>query len=255
MTTFFTALSDIAVMTRRNLLRYRRIPQLLIFSSVQPIMFTLLFVYVFGGAINIPGVDYIDYLLPGIVVQTVLFGAMQTGVGLADDLSRGMIDRFRSLPMSRSAVLAGRTFSEIARNIFVIFLILAVGYLLGFRIEHGFLHFGLGILLALVFGFAFSWISATIGLMVKNAETVQVAGFIWVFPLVFASSIFVPIETMSHGIRLFAEHNPITYTVNSVRALSLGLPVGNNPWFALAWISGILVVFMPLAVRRYRKSE
>ena len=251
---FLQTLSDIWVMTKRNLLRYRRMPQLMVFSSIQPVMFTLLFAYVFGGAINTPDVSYIQYLIPGILVQTVLFGSMQTGVGLADDLSRGMIDRFRSLPMARSAVLAGRTITASLRNIFVIGLITLVGYIIGFRVEHGVLNFLSGLALAVLFGFAFMWISATIGLAVKNVETVQVAGFIWVFPLAFASSIFVPVATMKSGLRVFAYHNPITYTVNTVRALALGTPVGNNAWYALAWIVGILIIFMPLAVRLYRKN-
>ena len=246
-------ISDIAVMTKRNLLRYRRLPQLIVFSFIQPVMFVLLFAYVFGGAIKTSTANYISYLLPGILVQTVLFGAMMTGVGLADDLSKGMIDRFRSLPMSRSAVLAGRTITESIRNIFVVFLMTLVGVIIGFRIEHGFLNFLLATSLTVLFGFAFSWISATIGLAVKNVETAQTAGFIWVFPLAFASSIFVPVQTMKHGVRVFAEHNPITYTVNVVRALCLGTPVGNNLWYSLAWILGILIVFVPLAVSRYRK--
>jgi len=250
---FFTAISDIIVMTRRNLLRYRRLPQLLIFSSVQPVMFVLLFAYVFGGAIKTGSVNYISYLLPGILVQTVLFGSMQTGVGLAEDLTKGMIDRFRSLPMDRSAVLAGRTITESLRNVFVIILMTIVGIIIGFRIDHGLLNFVLAMLLTVFFGFAFSWVSATIGMAVKNVETAQVAGFIWVFPLAFASSIFVPVQTMSAGVRAFAEHNPVSYTVNVVRALSLGTPVGNDLWWALGWILGILIVFVPLAINRYRK--
>ena len=239
-------------MLKRNLLRYRRMPRLIVFSFVQPIMFVLLFAYVFGGAIN-TGTKYIMYLLPGILVQTVLFGSMQTGVGLADDVSHGMIDRFRSLPMSRAAVLAGRTIAESIRNLFVIILMTLVGYVIGFRIEHGLMRFGLGVLLIISFGFAFSWISATIGLAVKDPETAQSAGFIWVFPLAFASSIFVPVQTMKAGVRLFAEHNPVSYTVNVMRALALGTPVGNNLWYALAWIVGILFVFVPLAVSRFRR--
>lgn len=245
--------SDIAVMTKRNLLRYRRLPRLIVFSSIQPVMFVLLFVYVFGGAIRTPGESYVNYLIPGILVQTVLFGAMLTGVGLADDLSKGMIDRFRSLPMARSAVLAGRTITESIRNVFVVALITVVGLIIGFRIEHGIGNFLLGMLLTVLFGFAFSWVSATIGLAVKDVETAQTAGFIWVFPLAFASSIFVPIQSMTKGLRAFAEHNPITYTVNVVRALTLGTPVGNDIWYSLAWIVGILIVFIPLAVSRYRK--
>ncbi len=248
-------ISDIAVMTKRNLIRYQRLPQLIVFSSIQPVMFVLLFVYVFGGAIETSSGNYVNYLLPGVLVQTVLFGAMMTGVGLADDFSKGIIERFRSLPMARSAVLSGRIIAETIRNIFVIILITLVGLIIGFRIEHGFLDFVLAMLLTLLFGFAFSWISAVIGLAVKNVETAQSAGFIWVFPLVFASSIFVPIHTMKAGIRDFAENNPISYVADSVRALSLGTPIGNEIWYSLLWIAAILAVFIPLAVRQYRKSS
>lgn len=244
--------SDVLVLTKRNLLRYLRLPQLVVFSFIQPVMFVLLFAYVFGGAIQTGG-NYINYLLPGILVQTVLFGSMQTGIGLADDLSKGMIDRFRSLPMARLAVLAGRTIADATRNIFVLLLMTAVGYLIGFRIEHGFGQFALALLLTLSFGFAFSWISAAIGLAVKNVETAQSAGFIWIFPLAFASSIFVPVASMQPVIRAFAEHNPISYVVDVVRALSLGTPLGSELWYALAWIGGIMLVFVPLAVSRYRK--
>ncbi|MDP3794846.1 MAG: ABC transporter permease [bacterium] len=249
----FRTISDIIVMTKRNLLRYRRLPQLVAFSTIQPVMFVLLFAYVFGGAINIPGVSYIDYLLPGILVQTVLFGSIQTGVGLAEDVSRGMINRFRSLPMARSAVLAGRTITESLRNVFVVALMVGVGMLIGFRIEHGYTDFLLALGLTILFGFAFSWVSAAIGMTVKNVEAAQVAGFIWVFPLAFASSIFVPISTMPKYLKTFAEHNPITYIVNTVRALALGTPVGDNALWSLLWIAAILIVFVPLAVNRYRK--
>ncbi len=245
--------SDIWEMTKRNMLRYARMPQLIVFSFIQPIMFVLLFAYVFGGAIQTPGVNYINYLLPGILVQTVLFGSMMTGVSLAEDMSKGMIDRFRSLPMARSAVLAGRTITESLRNILIVAVMTLVGMLIGFEINHGFGNYLLAVLLTVCFGFAFSWVSATIGLAVKNVETAQTAGFIWVFPLAFASSIFVPVETMKGGVKWFALHNPISYTVNTVRALILGTPVGNDVWYAIAWIAGILIVFIPLAVNRYRK--
>ncbi len=247
-----TILSDVLVITRRNLIRYVRLPQLIVFTFIQPVMFVLLFAYVFGGAIN-TGVDYINFLLPGIMVQTILFGAMQTGVGLSEDLSKGMIDRFRSLPMARLAVLAGRTTADLLRNFFVLIVMVLVGYLIGFRISGGYQDFALAMAITLVFGFAFSWVSASVGLFVKNPETAQSAGFIWVFPLVFASSVFVPVETMKPAIRAFAEHNPITYVVDVVRALSLGIPLGNELWYALAWIAGLLIVFIPLAVYQYRK--
>ncbi len=246
-------LSDIFVMTKRNLTHVRRLPQLIVFSTIQPVMFMLLFAYVFGGAIKTGAANYIQYLLPGILVQTTVFGSMMTGVGLAADMAQGMIDRFRSLPMTRASFLIGRTVSDLIRNIFVILLMTVVGLIIGFRFEGGFFQaLGAGVLM-LAFGFAFSWISATIGLLVKNVETAQSAGFIWVFPVVFASSIFVPVETMSKGVRMFAEHNPVSYTSNAVRALTLGTPIGNNLWYSLIWIVGILVVFIPLAVNRYRK--
>lgn len=248
-----TTFSDIGVMIRRNLIHYQRLPQLIVFSFIQPIMFVLLFAYVFGGAIQTGQSEYIQYLLPGILVQTVLFGAMMTGVGLADDVNKGMIDRFRSLPMARSAVLASRTITESIRNVFVFWLMTVVGLLIGFRIEHGIGNFFLAMLVTVFFSFAFSWVSATIGLAVKNVETAQTAGFIWVFPLAFASSIFVPVETMKPAIRAFAIHNPVSYTVNVARSLTLGTPVGNDIWYSLAWIVGILVVFVPLAINRYRK--
>lgn len=249
-------LSDIAVMVKRNLQRYQRLPRLIVFSFIQPVMFVLLFTYVFGGAIASNSKTYIQFLLPGILVQTVIFGAMQTGVGLADDVAHGMVDRFRSLPMARSAVLAGRTIAETVRNVFVIIIMTLVGYLVGFRIEHGFLNFVFAVLITLLFGFAFSWVSATIGLMVKDVETAQSAGFVWVFPLAFASSIFVPTGTLSnHVVKAFAEHNPITYVANVVRALCIGAPVGNDIWYSLLWMGGILIVFIPLAVNQYRKMN
>ena len=250
---FSWTLSDVWVMTQRNLLRYLRVPQLLVFSTIQPVMFVLLFTYVFGGAIQTPGFDYVDFLIPGILVQTVIFGSAQTGVGLADDISKGMIDRFRSLPMARAAVLAGRTLADTFRNTFVVLLITGVGYLIGFRFHQGLPKAVLAMALAVLFGLAFSWISATIGMLVKDTETAQVAGFIWIFPLVFASSIFVPIQTMPAALKAFAEINPITKTVNSVRALSLGGEFIDPLLGSLIWIAEILVVFVPLSVEIYRR--
>jgi ABC-2 type transport system permease protein/oleandomycin transport system permease protein len=246
-------LSDVAVMVKRNLLRYRRLPQLIVFSFIQPVMFVLLFNYVFGGAISTGNSHYINYLLPGIFAQTTLFGSMMTGVGLAEDMHKGMIDRFRSLPMAHLAVLAGRTITEVLRNVLILIIMTLVGYAIGFRIEHGFGNFLLALIFVLFFGFAFSWISAWIGLSVKNVETAQTAGMIWVFPLAFASSIFVPVASMQSGIKAFAEHNPITFTVDTVRALILGTPLNNEIWFATLWIVGILLVFIPLAVGAYRR--
>ncbi|MDP3685522.1 MAG: ABC transporter permease [bacterium] len=246
---------DALVLTWRNLIRYRRLPQLIIFSTIQPVMFVLLFNYVFGGAIRLPPgvVSYTSFLLPGILVQAVLFGATQTTVGLAADLSTGMIDRFRSLPMTRSAVLLGRTLADATRNVFVVCLMVAVGYLIGFRFENGFLNGLAGIALVVGFGFTFSWISALLGLIAKSAEAAQAAGFIWIFPLVFASAVFVPVQSMPAWLQTFAKHQPITYTANAVRALMLGGSTA-DVWYALLWMAGILVVFVPLSVLQYRRT-
>lgn len=248
--------ADALVITRRNLIKYARVPELLVFSTLQPVMFVLLFAYVFGGAIQTPGVNYIDFLIPGILIQDVVFGSTSTGVGLADDLSKGLIDRFRSLPMARSAVLAGRTLADSVRNVFVVLLMTGVGFLIGFRFHNGILP-ALGALgLAVLFGFAFSWISATIGLLIRDVETVNVAGFVWLFPLTFASSAFVPTQTMPDWLRVFADNNPITKAVNALRGLVLGDAFLNmaDIWWTLAWIAGILIVFVPLAVSRYRRT-
>src|SRR5205807_570608 len=204
-------LSDALAMTKRNLLRYLRLPNLLVFSTVQPVMFVLLFAYVFGGAIKVPGVNYKDYLMPGIFVQTVIFGSVQTGVGLSDDLAKGMIDRFRSLPMARSAVLAGRTLSDTVRNTFVVLLMTGVGLAIGFRFHGTFLESIAALVLAVFFGLAFSWISALIGMSVRDPEAAQAAGFIWIFPLVFASSAFVPISSMPSWLQVFTRNNPVSH--------------------------------------------
>ena len=243
--------TDVLLMTKRNLLRYIRIRELLVFSTIQPVMFVLLFAFVFGGAITTPGVSYIDYLIPGILIQAVVFGSNQTGVGLAEDLSKGMIDRFRSLPMARGAVLAGRTLSDTVRNVFVVVLMLGVGGLIGFRFQNGLPAAVGAIFIAVLFGMAFSWISAALGLFVKDVEAVQTAGFIWVFPIIFASSLYVPVETMPEPLRFFAQLNPITVAVDSVRGLALGAPFSPPIIPALIWGFGIIAIFMPLSIYRY----
>ena len=247
------AVTDALAMTRRNLFRYIRVPNLLVFSTIQPVMFVLLFTYVFGGAVRISGGSYKDFLLPGILVQTVIFGSTQTGIGLADDLSRGMIDRFRSLPMARSAVLAGRTLSDTVRNLFVVLLMIGVGLLIGFRFHAGFIAAVGAVALAVLFGLAFSWISAYIGMVVRDVESAQTAGFIWIFPLVFASAVFVPVSTMPGWLQSFARLNPVTNTAEAVRALCQGGPTASHVLHSLAWIAAILLVFVPLSVRRYRR--
>ena len=246
--------ADTLAMAKRNLRHYLRVPSLVIFSTVTPVMFVLLFTYVFGAAIQVPGVSYVDFLIPGILVQTVAFGAIQTGIGLAEDLSKGMIERFRSLPMSRSAVLTGRTLSDTVRNLFVVLLTIVVGMGVGFRFHNGLLPALAGVAVVVLFGHAFSWISALIGLSVATAESAQSAGFVWVFPLTFASSTFVPVVLMPGWLRAFAEVNPVTHTVYTLRSLFLGGPVATHLRWTVVWMAGILVVFVPLAVWRYRRS-
>ncbi len=246
--------SDAFVMTRRNLLKYTRVPTLLVFSTIQPVMFVLLFVYVFGGAINVPGVNYTNFLMAGIFAQTAVFGSTQTGVGLAEDMNKGLVDRFRSLPMSRSAVLVGRTLSDGARNAFVVVLMTVVGYIVGFRFQAGPINALGALLLAVAFGFAFSWISAAIGLSVRDVESAQAATFVWVFPLTFASSAFVPISGFPGWLQAFAKVNPITIIVDAIRALILGTTLTPRLWQAGLWILVLLLVFVPLAVRAYRRA-
>jgi ABC-2 type transport system permease protein/oleandomycin transport system permease protein len=247
--------ADIATMTKRNLLALARTPQALFFTTLQPIMFTLLFTYVFGGAIHVPGGQYIEFLMPGIFVQTVIFGAMSSSAGLAEDLHKGIIERFRALPMSRSAVLAGRTTSDLVRNVFVVALITAVGYAVGFRIGTNFLLFICGALVILFFAYALSWGFAYIGLSAPNAETAQVMVFPLVFPLLFASSAFVPVASMPGWLQAFAEHQPVTQVVDAARSLMVGgvLHDSGAVWSALLWSVGLLAVLAPIAVRKYRK--
>jgi ABC-2 type transport system permease protein/oleandomycin transport system permease protein len=242
-------------MRRRLDIAFIRQPDLLTFSTIQPVLFVLLFVYVFGGAVSrsLPhGVAYVDFLLPGIFVQSVTFGASQTAVGLSEDLQRGVVDRFRSMPMARSAVLAGRTVADLVRNILIIFLMIAVGYLVGFRF-HGGVAGAVGcIAVVAAFGFALSWIFAFVALTVRGAEAAQTAGFVVIFPLVFASSVFVPVSTFPDWLQAFAKINPVTVTANAARSLAFyGTPASLGA--AAAWIGGLLAVFISLSVWRYRR--
>jgi ABC-2 type transport system permease protein/oleandomycin transport system permease protein len=246
--------SDALAVARRNLIGLVRVPTTLVFSTVQPVIFVLMFRYVFGGAIRVPGVSYVDFLMAGIFVQTVTFGAMNTGVGLAMDLQTGLIERFRSLPMARSAVLAGRTLADAVRNLFVIALMVLVGFAVGFRVHTGVVEFGGAVLLLLLFGVAFSWIMAYIGLSTGNAEAAQAASFPLMAVFVFASSAFVSTATMPGPLRAYADHQPVTATVNAVRALVLGGPTLARVLAAVAWTVGITVVFAALSVRRYRRA-
>ena len=248
------ALSDIMAVTKRNVMHLWRVPQLLVFSVIQPIMFVLLFRYVFGGAIQVPGGQYVNYLMPGIFVQTALFGGASTSIGLAYDLKGGIIDRMRTLPMARSAVLAGRTNADLLRNVMVLALMLIVGTLVGFRFHGSPAADLLGIVLVLAFGYCFSWVYATIGLAVKDPETAQTAGFIPLFPLVFASSAFVPVTTMPGWLQAFAKVQPVSVTVNAARALFNAQPAWHYVWQVLIWVVAITILFVPLAVRQYRKT-
>jgi ABC transporter DrrB family efflux protein len=249
------AIRDALAVTNRNLIAYRRVPQLVVFSTIQPVIFVLLFRYVFGGAITPPGhVPYVDFLMPGVFVQTVVFGALATAIGLAADMKSGMLERFRSLPMARSAVLAGRTFADLARNVFVVILMVAVGFLVGFRIHTNALALVAGILLLLFFGYAMSWIFATVGLVLGDPETAQAAAFPVLAPLVFASSVFVPVDQMPGWLQVWANHQPVSVTASAVRALVIGGPTASFLWQSLVWCVAILAVFAPLAVRRYRRA-
>ena len=263
------AVSDWMVLTKRNLLTYVRKPDLLVFSTIQPVMFVVLFVYVFGGAIGevLPAnVPYVDFLMPGIFVQTGIFAAMQTGVGLADDLQKGLIDRFRSLPMARSAVLAGRTAADTVSVVFQDILMLAVAYAVGYRLHEGLLESLLAFVVLVGVGYSFTWVSAFAGLSLKTIEAVQAATFTIVFPFVFVSSAFVPVETFPTWLQGFANANPVTIWVDTVRVLTLGelytestffpnVPaLGTLLWQSAAWVAGIMAVFATLGVRVYRRT-
>ncbi len=248
------AVADTLAITGRNLLTQRRLPQLLVFATIQPVLFVLMFRYVFGGAIRVPGTSYVDYLMPGIFAQTVVFGSLTTGIGLAEDLGKGLIERFRSLPMARSAVLGGRTLADLVRNVFVVALMVTVGFLVGFRVHTSVLGLLAGLAILLLFGFALSWLFALIGLHVANAESAQAASFPLMAPLVFASSAFVPVRSMPGWLQAFANHQPVSATIDAVRALVLGGPTLSPVLSSLAWSAGILAVFAPLAVHRYRRT-
>jgi len=251
----FGALRDTFAITQRNLIAYRRVPQLLVFSTIQPVIFVLMFRYVFGGAIKLPGpIPYVDFLMPGIFVQTVVFGAIATAIGLATDMKSGLMERFHALPMARSAVLTGRTMADLARNVFVVILMMIVGFLVGWRIHTNVLAMLAGAFLVLLFGYAMSWIFATVGLAVGDPETAQAAAFPVLAPLVFASSAFVSPEKMPGWLQVFANHQPVSATASAVRALVNGGPTASYVVQSVAWCVGILLVFAPLAVRLYRRA-
>jgi ABC transporter DrrB family efflux protein len=247
------ALSDVLTMARRNLLALFRIPVAIVFMIIQPIMFVLLFRYVFGGIIRIPGVSYVNYLIPGILVQTTMFGSIGTAIGLAEDLQKGLIERFRALPMARLAVLAGRTVSDLFRNVIVLVIISGVGFIVGFRPDGGVVAFLQACLLMLIFAYCLSWGFAFVGLAAPNSEAAQAMVFPLVFPLAFASAIFVPVYSMPGWLQPFANNQPVSQTALAVRGLMLGTPHGQSTWIALAWALGAVLVLAPLAVNKYRK--
>jgi len=254
MSSLAASLSDTFVLARRNLIRIPRQPDLLIAYTIQPVMFVLLFVYVFGGAIQTPGFDYVDFLMPGIIVQSIAFGGFVTALGLSEDVKKGLIDRFRSLPMSRAAVLAGRTFSDILLNCLSLVVLLTVGFAAGFNfIDSDVGQVALGIVLLLLLGYAFSWIFALVGLFASSPETANAIGFTLIFPLTFASSVFVPVDSMPDGLRQVAEANPFTTVSDAMRSLWLGTPAHTDVWMAFVWCLALIAVFAPLAVARYRR--
>jgi ABC transporter DrrB family efflux protein len=249
------AVSDALVMAQRGLTETMRKPTLLVFTFAEPVILILIFRYAFGGAIQTPGGSYVNFLIPGILVLSAIFGAIVTGIGLSEDLSKGIVDRLRSLPIARSAVLIGRTVSDLARNVGSVILVFGVGFLVGFRPSEPIGRIIAAIALLLAFAYVFSWIAATIGLLVRDPETAQGAGFVWVFPLTFVSSAFVPTNTMPAAVRAFADVNPVTLCVDAVRALTIGGHATRPVLGTLAWLTGLLLVFVPFAVSRYRALE
>jgi ABC transporter DrrB family efflux protein len=253
--TLAEAAADSRVMATRQLRKVLRRPMYVVYLFVQPVIFVLLFRYVFGGAIKAPHLSYVNYLLPGIIVMTAIFGALTTGLGLTEDLKAGVVDRFRSLPIARSAVLIGRTAADLTVNVVSLLVMLLIGVAVGFRPTQPAYEVALAFVLVLAFAYVFSWISAYVGLVVRDPETAQSVGFIWVFPLVFASSAFVPTSSMPGALRAFADVNPVSLTVNAARALTVGHGQAPGPALgALAWLGGLLVVFVALAVRKFRRA-
>jgi len=248
-----TIVGDAVTIAWRNLLNIRRNPRLLVFATIQPVIFVLMFRYVFGGAIRVPGISYVNYLMPGIFVQTVVFGSLTTGVGLAEDLNKGLVDRFRSLPMARSAVLLGRTLADLVRNVFVVALMCLVGFAVGWNPTGGPVAVLSGVALVLGFAYSLSWVFAIVGLSVPDSETAQAASFPILAPLVFASSAFVPVSSMPSWLQVFASHQPVTAVVDAVRDLTILGTAGTHLVSALAWIVGIVAVCAPLAVGRYQR--
>ncbi len=254
MSSVASTVSDTVVIAKRSLLRIPRQPDLLVAFTIQPVMFVLLFVYVLGGAIQTPGFDYVDFLMPGIIVQSMVFGGFVTALGLAEDLKKGLIDRFRSLPMASSALLTGRTLADIATNVTQLAIMIVVGLLVGFNFTTSVPEILAGIALCLLVGYVFSWVFAFIGLLASSPEAANGYGFTIIFPITFISSAFVPIASMPDWLQPVAEANPVTFMVDAVRALFIGTPAGNSIWGTLVWCVVIVGVFAPLSAWRYRRA-
>jgi ABC transporter DrrB family efflux protein len=258
------AVGDGLVVAKRNLIKIKRVPDLLVFTTLQPIMFVLLFAYVFGGAISVPGSNYREFLMGGIFAQTVTFGATLTGAGLADDMQKGIIDRFRSLPMSRTSVLAGRTLSDLVNNVIVVLVMSLTGLVVGWRMRGSAVDAIVGFAVLLLWAFAFSWIMAFVGLLAPSPEVVNNAAFIVIFPVTFIANTFVPLETLPGVLKTFAAWNPLSSVTEAVRLWFGTIPDGTprpDYWslqhptlYSLIWIIGMLIVFVPLATRRYNRA-
>ena len=252
---FGWAVTDTLTITRRNLLVWMRVPAYIFFTLVQPVIFVLMFRYVFGGAIRVSSAGgYVNFLMPGIIAQTAAFATFGTAIALAIELKKGVIDRLKSMPMSRSAVLAGRLVADTLRMFITILILVGVGYLVGFRFLNG---FGLAVamvVLATIFGLAICCIAAFTGLAIGDEESVQAFGLVWLFPLTFVSSAFVPISTMPGWLQAFAKNQPVTIVIDTMRSMALGGPIATNLWLSIAWLSGIFIVFVPLAVRAYKRA-
>ncbi|HSK06726.1 MAG TPA: ABC transporter permease [Acidimicrobiia bacterium] len=264
MSQILTAIADGHVVAKRNVIKIKRVPEILVFVLLSPIMFVLLFAYVFGGAIDVAGSSYREFLIAGILAQTVIFGATFTGAGLADDMQKGIIDRFRSLPMSRSAVLVGRTASDIIYNALSITIMALTGLVVGWGIRTSVAEAALGFGLLLLFAYAFSWVMAFVGLLVPSVEVINNASFMVIFPLTFVANTFVPLETMPAAVRTFAEWNPLSAVTQSARELCVNIPPGTpeptawplqNPvLYTLIWVVIIIAIFAPLSVRQYKRA-
>ncbi len=257
------AFADGSVVAKRNVIKIIRVPEVLVFVLISPIMFVLLFAFVFGGSIDVPGGSYKEFLIGGIFAQTVIFGATFTGAGLAEDMQKGIINRFRSLPMSQSAVVFGRTASDVIYNVLSLVIMALTGLVVGWRIHNGFMSALVGFGLLLLFAYAFSWIMALVGLSVPSVEVINNASFMVIFPLTFIANTFVPSDNLPTPLRVFAEWNPVSSVTQAARELFGNIPVGTpepSAWplqnpiaYTLIWIAIILIVFVPLATRKYKR--